>query len=506
MSKVADIISSFSDLSVAELEELDETIRAGAAEIPDERVPSLLAAADAAELTRAATADLTAAGNGESRIRRMARIVGRATPSPEALGPRNGAVLVASGNLNGIPAGEQIADRYQLGAALARTLEGMPRHGAPRGPVIVASADWGHLYPEERRLGSDQERNGRLLDQVLSPAALTASGGICSPVDVDFGVPTWSDASRPFRDGLPQFLADRGGLTYIQSPVMSTLAGATTVWTEATDASPGASTKPVLQIVCGTPTTVYADAVPSRFGVGNMMARFSPEQLAASVDLGAVAAARIAENNLLNRLAAACTADVTTAILLGATRDLLTAVNQAAANLRSVHRIASSTVLTAVFPAWVRDLIRVDLGREIGHAQSADFNSLALSDDDVADLLVAQGIKPIFHLDGQPSSVAGGVAQVFPVQTASGAINTFPTKLVWYMFPEGSVQFLDAGRLDLGIVRDATLDAVNDMEIFLETFEGLALRGFTGAATQFVSSLCANGQSAGTTATTSDCA
>jgi hypothetical protein len=137
-------------------------------------------------------------------------------------------------------------------------------------------------------------------------------------------------------------------------------------------------------------------------------------------------------------------------------------------------------VLTAVFPAWVRDLIRVDLGLELGHGQSAEFNSLALSDDDVTELLVAQRIKPIFHIDGQPASVAGGVAQVFPVQTAAGAINTFPTRLVWYMFPEGSVQFLDAGRFDLGIVRDSQLDAVNDLEIFLEVFEGLAPSGVYG--------------------------
>jgi hypothetical protein len=74
------------------------------------------------------------------------------------------------------------------------------------------------------------------------------------------------------------------------------------------------------------------------------------------------------------------------------------------------------------------------------------------------------------------------------------------------LFPEGAVQFLDGGRLDLGIVRDSVLDSTNDAEMFIEPFEGLAFRGFTGAATQFVSSLCANGQSAGTTSTTSDCA
>jgi hypothetical protein len=76
----------------------------------------------------------------------------------------------------------------------------------------------------------------------------------------------------------------------------------------------------------------------------------------------------------------------------------------------------------------------------------------------------------------------------------------------WFVDSKGSVQFLDGGRLDLGIVRDSVLDSTNDAEMFLEPFEGLAFRGFTGAAIQFVSSLCANGGSAGTISTASACA
>jgi hypothetical protein len=69
------------------------------------------------------------------------------------------------------------------------------------------------------------------------------------------------------------------------------------------------------------------------------------------------------------------------------------------------------------------------------------------------------------------------------------------------VFLEGSIQYLDAGRLDLGVVRDSTLDATNDYETFVETFEGIANRGFAGSVLQIVMSLCANGQSAATTST-----
>jgi hypothetical protein len=495
------LIRQFGQMTPEQHEQFQAAFRDAAAEIKGdspEEVAQLAAVANILDVADAARGELapvavTAAGGG-SRIRRMARLTGE----------RAGATLVAARNWEGTTAGQEITDRYQLAKGLARVLEGMPRKGPPQGRVIVASAHW--EYPENRRLTSDQERNARILDAVCHPTALVASGGICSPVNVDWTVPTWADASRPVRDGLPPFQIDRGGLTYVQSPVMSTLAGATEVWTEATDSNPAGATKPVLQITCGDAVTVFADAIPTRIGVGNMMMRFSPEQLAASVDLAAAAAARIAENNLLTRLAAACTADVTTAILLGATRDLLTAVNQAAAALRSVHRIARTVVLTAIFPEWLRDMLRVDLAREIGHSQNADWNSLSVTDDQIDDLLLAAGIKAVWHMDGQAADGEVYPNQYFTTQSASGAIEKFPTAVTWYLFPEGAVQFLDGGRLDLGIVRDSVLDSTNDAEMFIEPFEGLAFRGFTGAATQFVSSLCANGQSAGTTSTTSDCA
>ena len=89
---------------------------------------------------------------------------------------------------------------------------------------------------------------------------------------------------------------------------------------------------------------------------------------------------------------------------------------------------------------------------------------------------------------------------------AWGAINAFPTKLVWYFYYEGAFQLLDGGQLDLGIVRDSLLDSTNDYEIFSEIFETVAYRGFSGGAMQVISTLCANGGSAGTISTAGSCA
>jgi hypothetical protein len=437
------------------------------------------------------------------QVARMAARQGTPTPSPEAAGTgapaRNGAVLLASGLLRGrLDPTAPLTDRMELAEAMAETLDGMPRHGPPRGDVLLASASW--QYPEARdlRRGGSAQANSNLVEAVTGMQALTATGGICAPTNVDYTVPTWATADRPLRDALPSFQATRGGILFVQPPDIAGLAGATGLWTEATDASPGSATKPIIQVTCGSTTQVFVEAVSTRLGFGNMEARFAPEQVAANTDLAAAAAARIAENNLLNLIAAQCVAGVTTATMLGAARDLLTALHQAVYAYRNAHRIPDSQTMTAIFPAWLRGLIKIDLLRELAHDNSGAWNVLMISDAQVDELFTSAGVNPVWHLDGQPSGVTGGVAQTFGIQAGSGVIEVFPTKLVWYLYPEGFFQFLDAGRLDLGVVRDSTLDATNDYETFSETFEGIAYRGFASGALQLVSTLCASGASSAT--------
>jgi len=60
-----------------------------------------------------------------------------------------------------------------------------------------------------------------------------------------------------------------------------------------------------------------------------------------------------------------------------------------------------------------------------------------------------------------------------------------------YMFPAGAFQFLDGGTLDLGLIRDGTLNAANDAQMFSETFEGVLRRG--GEALRITQELTPNG-------------
>ena len=60
---------------------------------------------------------------------------------------------------------------------------------------------------------------------------------------------------------------------------------------------------------------------------------------------------------------------------------------------------------------------------------------------------------------------------------STGAMLKYPTTVEWFLFPEGTWLFLDGGSLDLGLVRDSTLNSTNDYMLFAETFESAAFVG-----------------------------
>lgn len=408
------------------------------------------------------------------------------------------ASLVAAGQFGNKQPGTAFADRWDLAEVMTKQLQGM-HPGQSHGRVVVASADFSGLYPDERRLvKGDLVGNGKKFDAVVGLQALVASGGTCLPVNVDYTLDTWATAERPLKAGLAQYQAERGGLTYRQPPTVAALATATSIWTEATDANPLGAVKPVLAITCESPVTTYVDAVPTRLGFGNLAGQFDPDTIAANTDLAIAAAARIAETNLLTRLQAACTLNITSAAVLGASRDLFTTIDKIVANFRYTHRLSDDQMLTAVLPSWAKSLIRMDRVRELAHDSAGSLDVFGVSDQWIDDMFAVRGVKVIWTLDALPADAAAGdtyVSQQYAGFTAAAIVPVFPTELVWNIYIEGSIQFLDSGLLNLGVVRDATLDATNDYETFLETFEGLAFRGFSGGALQIVSILLATGSS-----------
>lgn len=339
--------------------------------------------------------------------------------------------------------------------------------------------------------------------------ALTASGGICRPVSVDYNIPTWSNVARPIKDALPAVEAPRGGLQFAVPPVfsMSVYGAGVGIWSEANDENPGGSNtgplgnptatgpvvKPSLDIDCGSFMEVDVEAITSSVTISNFRGRFSPEQVTTTMVYLEQAFAATAEIELLRQMRSYAK-HVTTAQQFGLARDALVAIDRICAYFRDKYRMSDNVILRVVLKAWVRNAIRADLAKA-AFAGLGDASSLAVSDAQIDEWFAVRNVVPIWTLDDDQGD------QSFASQTA-GTEGT-PVSLVGYpavtrmlVYPEGTYQRLDGGELNLGVVRDSALNAVNKYQVFSETFEAIAFRGFE--AIDFRSAFVVNGGSAGT--------
>lgn len=416
-----------------------------------------------------------AAGGTPTARPRLSRVAAR---RPAAMTPQTGPTgpvlpveqwgLVASANVGDMRPGEPLDDLEKLAKAFATALDSTRgyKHGPPvKVPVARAGGEASEQYPAERFLDGNTRANASKIARVTDPQPIMAAGGICAPINVSYDLPIVGDDDRPVRDdALARFGADRGGVSTIPPPSLANLDNAIGIWTHANDARVGGpnapATKPCLTITCPEEDETLVDAITLCLRTGNFRARYFPEQIAAWMNLAAVNHARVAETKLLQKIGDDSVQVDGGATVLGATRDALAILDRSVASLRSVYRITSAMPLRFIAPFWLLAMIRTDLAREM--PGSTD-ERLAMADAEIEAFFRARGVNVTWTWDGE-------AGQVFDVQ-ADGVLAGWPATVVTYLFAEGAWLFLDGGSLDLGIVRDSTLNSVNDMQMFSETFE-----------------------------------
>lgn len=368
-------------------------------------------------------------------------------------------VPTAGADIQGLIAGAQFGSTYEIDQAFVSKINSIRgSHGGDGEKRTVVSMR--ASIPESRLLDpSNVLGNMATIDSVMSPQAITASGGYCAPLPVNYDIYGIGSNMRPVRDSLPTFGATRGGIRYIAPPVLGSYTSAIALWTAANDANPTSpTTKPFLKVNCASELTATTDAVTLSLVFGNLVSRAYPELVQRHNQLALVQHARFAEQSLLNKIAAASTA-VTTAWSGGYGRDLLVAIARASASYRNRNRVPRGVMLRAIMPEWALDAMREDI------AASRGFNAINETDAAINSWLHARGINITWHMD-----------DTFASQSA-GALNDFPATIKWWLFAEGTFLFLDGGILDLGVVRDAELIDTNDYRTFVETFEGIAKVG-----------------------------
>ena len=400
------------------------------------------------------------------------------------------AALTASSGLDGIMPGQTLDEE----SAVMAIVSALERRGtAPSGfrdEVVVASARFD--YPDEFILTGDAASDGRKVLDVAGPRAkgvnlngeeaIVAAGGLCArfPAIYDLGV--WATAQRPVRDALVGFQATRGGIAIPTQLSLSDATQAVGVVEASADEAGGASaTKSCFTLQCDPYSEFAIGAVYACVQWGNFGARTWPERVSAFMELVDAAHARVAETRLLDLIDDEST-QVTAAQATygyGAVSSLLNQILVARDGMISRHRMDPARRLRAILPFWLQGLL-------VGDLRNSNFDKFAYNVGGVEALLREHGIDPTWHLD-----TSTGDGQIFGAQGA-GALLTYPNDVKWWLFPEGSFLFLDQGTLDLGIVRDSTLNETNDYQIFMETFEGVAYQGIESQA--ITSTLCNNGE------------
>lgn len=387
--------------------------------------------------------------------------------------------LVASSGIPGVSQGETL-DRESLRSAMTEAYsQGTTMH---REKVVVARADWRGAYPENRQLteGLTASAIRDALESVIGPQALLASGGLCAPVTPYYELMTVATAARPVRDALASFQAVRGGLQFGSPLNLADVAAGVGVKTEAEDAQGGTfALKDCLFVECPDFSTVTLNMIYRCLQFGNLNSRAFPEMVNQAIELAIAYHARVAEAQLLDYIGDNST-HTTQALQYGATSTLIDSLLYAAAGMRSRNRMSIDSRFRVLLPAWARELLATDV-------VNSQFMRFDVKPGDVDGLLRSYGVEPTWYLDSESGLTND---QVFGTQSA-GALLDFPNTLQAYIFPEGSFLFLDGGTLDLGVVRDSTLNSTNDFEVFAETFEAAAYVGVESLRIQAI--VCPSG-------------
>ena len=406
--------------------------------------------------------------------------------------------IVAAGNTSAAHMGDTLPNIRALANALTDTRKHVRNTGMSHGErdyvgsLVLPEMEDRHLY------ASNVDENSRKIsdyvDATINTNSVTASGGLYGPIaDYDDVFEFEANTKRPVKEALPGFRADQGGIRYYSPTVLKDLEGAASIWTieddiAALDPSNNLE-KPSLRVEAGQPVEVVVDAVPLSLTFGNIGNKFRPELAERHIRIGMQLHARVAEQHLITRIATMSTWAKTTS-KLGFARDLFVAVETAAAGYRNRNRLEDDTALRVIMPSWAKNAIRADLAMQLPGDQT-----FSVGDNDIERWFTDRNIKVTFAFDSESTQYFGTQADtagtgklttkdattrietINEAAKVAGNLTAFPSTLTWYIFLDGTFLFLDGGTLDLGVVRDSTLNKVNDYQMFLETFEGVAKVG-----------------------------
>src|SRR3990170_18595 len=365
---------------------------------------------------------------------------------------------------------------------------GQFRFGGPEHKIARATFE----FPEERLLDpKDGGGNEAKIREVIVEGipggvgrySLTASGGLCAPAEPFYSMVNFATDAEPVWDSLPVFAARRGAVNIPESTVIGDITTAISSISEADDAAGGTfATKSCQDLTCPEYTETAVQILAHCREYGNLNARAWPEKIAHENELTMAALSATSEMFMLERIKALSVNVTSGAETLGALIYLVDAITKSMFGIRGRLRMPAGARFRALLPVVVLDILVLD-------AIQNQFDRYKTRSD-VDAFLRSTGIDPVYYLDG---NFAAGTDQVPDASQAAAALDAFPDTIQWALYPEGAFLGIDMGVLELGIVRDSTLNATNDFQVFGERFRNLVRIAPAQACYWETTDICANG-------------
>jgi len=404
--------------------------------------------------------------------------------------------LRAAGGLDKVQYGTEL-DRMGLADAIVANARRLGKP-APGGEVRQLIATLEFDFPEDRVLdGKNGQGNEEKIRKVIprqtgwgeaevdskSLTAAASANFLCAPPTPFYSMPNFATTARPVRDSLPSFRADRGGVNVPEATTIGDITSAISLIDQDDESAGGTfATKSCQDLDCVEYTDTFITTIAHCRQYGNLQARTWPEKIAHENALTMAAHARTAEEYLLDRIKSLSVNVTNGAETLGALIYMVDGIVKAKYGITSRLRMDPETPFRVLLPAVLPDL----LGLDNVQTQFDRFQS----EEQLVSYLRSYDIMPSFYID-TPTT---GDSQIADAAQAAGALEGLPDTIQYAIFPEGAFLHLDGGSLELGIVRDSTLNETNEFQVFGESFENVARIAPAQAAYWVTSDLCATGQ------------
>lgn len=400
-----------------------------------------------------------------------------APATPTVGGPRWESVLVASADIPGFTQGGRIADVATLTDAMHKRARMLPDHS---NEVPIASLQRDFRFTLNDR--SSQDDINAVLREAADPSVLTAAGGFCAPSEISYDF--YNIICESGILDIPTVGINRGGLQYPTSPSFGDVVGQLFTWNETQDIAAVTGTaqsgvKTCYRVACPAYNNVRLACTGLCITMGNLMDSAFPELVANQLQLLTAMRAHATNAAVIAQLVAGSTSvtyDTVTGHGLAA--PLLEAVEMQVEDYRIKYRMCDDAILEAVLPSWILPMFRADLAKRLGLAE------FDVSNGRIAAWFSDRSVRVQFVQDWQVGA-AGQLGQ-------ADASTSWPTTVQFLLYAAGTWIRGNGLNLDLGVIRDSTLNSTNDFT--LAWMEECYLTALIGHESRVVTvPICPNG-------------